>query len=80
MDPIRLVKEAIPEDMPIKVTEILPRLKDGGAFVKFQYPATMDPVDIECTYYKRLESASCKILMANSAKKALSPTSSRKRL
>lgn len=48
MDPIRLVKMAIPEDMPIKVTEILPRFKDGGAFVKFRYSSELDPADIEC--------------------------------
>lgn len=47
MDPIRLVRMAIPEDMPIKVTEIIPRLKDGGAFVKFQYSAERDPTEIE---------------------------------
>lgn len=47
LDPIRLVKTAIPEDLPIRVTEILPRLKDGGAYVKFKYDAQMDPVEIE---------------------------------
>ncbi|OAA76671.1 Mitochondrial escape protein 2 [Akanthomyces lecanii RCEF 1005] len=55
MDPIRLVKMAIPEDMPIKVTEILPRFKDGGAFVKFRYSSELDPVDIESTLKKRLK-------------------------
>ncbi|KAF7543363.1 hypothetical protein G7Z17_g10800 [Cylindrodendrum hubeiense] len=54
MDPIRLVKTAIPEDLPIKVTEILPRLKDGGAYVKFSYDATIDPAEIEATLIKRL--------------------------
>lgn len=48
MDPIRLVKMAIPKEMPIKVTEIMPRLKDGGAFVKFRYSADLDPIEIEC--------------------------------
>jgi len=36
-DSISHVKKAT-TDLPIKVTEILPRLKDGGAFVKFTYP------------------------------------------
>lgn len=49
MDPIRLVKNSIPEDLPIKVTEILPRLKDGGAYVKFQHDSTLDPAEIEGT-------------------------------
>lgn len=47
MDPIRLVKRAIPTDMKVKVTEILPRLKDGGAFVKFQHDASLDPIEAE---------------------------------
>src|SRR6478735_5963211 len=42
LDPIRLVKTAIPEDLPIKVTEILPRLKDGGAYVKFMHDSNID--------------------------------------
>ncbi|KAH7155298.1 RNA12 protein-domain-containing protein [Dactylonectria estremocensis] len=54
MDPIRLVKTAIPEDLPIKVTEILPRLKDGGAYVKFSHDASIDPAEIEATLIKRL--------------------------
>lgn len=48
LDPIALVKKAIPDDMPLKVTEILPRLKDGGAFVKVQYDASISPSEIEC--------------------------------
>jgi hypothetical protein len=47
MDPIRLVKNAIPEELPVKVTEIMPRLKDGGAFVKIRYNADLDPAEIE---------------------------------
>jgi hypothetical protein len=47
MDPIQLVKRAIPMDLPIKVTEILPRLKDGGAFVKFEYDPSLSISEIE---------------------------------
>lgn len=47
MDPIQLVKRAIPENLPIKVTEILPRLKDGGAFVKFEYDTGLNVSEIE---------------------------------
>ncbi|KAG5978115.1 hypothetical protein E4U55_006399 [Claviceps digitariae] len=55
LDPIALVKRAIPNDMPLKVTEILPRLKDGGAFVKVQYDASISPRDIESTLLKKLK-------------------------
>lgn len=49
IDPLVLVKRAIPKTMPMKVTEILPRLKDGGAFVKFSHPAGLSAAEIEET-------------------------------
>ncbi|KAK4122519.1 hypothetical protein N657DRAFT_646230 [Parathielavia appendiculata] len=55
LDPISLVKRAIPESSPIKVTEILPRLKEGGAYVKFNYPATMSAAQIEDELVKSLD-------------------------
>ncbi|XP_044724471.1 RNA12 protein [Hirsutella rhossiliensis] len=55
LDPIRLVKRAIPADIPLKVTEILPRLKDGGAYVKVQYDASVSPSDIEGTLQRKLQ-------------------------
>ncbi|KFA79843.1 hypothetical protein S40288_08849 [Stachybotrys chartarum IBT 40288] len=54
MDPIRLVKNAIPQDMPIKVTEIVPRLKDGGAYVKVRHEAQMDSGQVEETLAQKL--------------------------
>ncbi|CAI6098510.1 hypothetical protein V2G26_001122 [Clonostachys chloroleuca] len=55
LDPIRLVKTAIPQDMGMKVTEINPRLKDGGAFVKFEHEASLDPAEIEQTLTDKLK-------------------------
>jgi hypothetical protein len=49
LDPINLVKRVIPESLPIKVTEIIPRLKDGGAYVKFSHPVEISPAEIEET-------------------------------
>jgi RNA recognition motif-containing protein len=54
-DPINLVKTAIPDNIPIKVTEILPRFKDGGAFVKFSHPSGISAKEIEGTISKRLQ-------------------------
>ncbi|KAI0547356.1 RNA12 protein [Xylaria curta] len=54
MDPIKIVKRAISDDIPVKVTEILPRLKDGGAFVKFTHPADVAPKEIESRISKSL--------------------------
>ncbi|KAK3372900.1 RNA12 protein-domain-containing protein [Lasiosphaeria ovina] len=47
LDPINMVKRAIPEDVPIKVTDIIPRLKDGGAFVKFTHLGDMSASQIQ---------------------------------
>lgn len=45
LNPLRQIKSAIPDGLSQNVTEILPRLKDGGAYVKFNAP--MDPKKIE---------------------------------
>lgn len=59
-DPLRLIKRAIPDDMLLKVTEISPRLKDGGVFVKVQHDASVSPSEIEglsrCASYPPLQS------------------------
>ncbi|KAL1836896.1 hypothetical protein VTJ49DRAFT_4524 [Mycothermus thermophilus] len=47
LDPVHLIKRALPESLPIKVTEIIPRFKEGGAFVKFTYPPDVSPAEIE---------------------------------
>jgi hypothetical protein len=60
MDPISMVKRAIPETIPIKVTEIVPRLKDGGCFVKFSHPPDKSPREIEETLAKALETTPIK--------------------
>ncbi|KAI6088964.1 RNA12 protein-domain-containing protein [Hypoxylon rubiginosum] len=54
LDPINMVKRAIPTTAPVKVTEILPRLKDGGAFVKFTYPSDVPAKEIETAITKYL--------------------------
>lgn len=56
MDPIQLVKRAIPGNLPIKVTEIMPRLKDGGAFVKFEFDPSLSTSEIEGKLKFRLQS------------------------
>ncbi|KAK3898060.1 RNA12 protein-domain-containing protein [Staphylotrichum tortipilum] len=54
LDPVSLVKRAIPATSPVKVTEILPRLNEGGAYVKFAYPRNMSAADIEGELAKTL--------------------------
>ncbi|KAI0397119.1 RNA12 protein-domain-containing protein [Xylariaceae sp. FL0594] len=54
MDPISLVKRALPSELPVKVTEIHTRFKDGGAFVKFEYPDGVTAKEIEGRVAQRL--------------------------
>ena len=55
-DPMSIIKRAIPENLPIKVTEILPRLKEGGAFVKFFHDPAIQTTEIEGTIREFLKS------------------------
>ncbi|KAI1655751.1 RNA12 protein-domain-containing protein [Daldinia decipiens] len=55
LDPMNMVKRAIPKTVPVNITEILPRLKDGGAFVKFTYPADVPAKEIEAAISKYLQ-------------------------
>ena len=42
-----ILRRAIPKDLPITVQEIIPRIKEGGAFVKFSREGTIDQKEIE---------------------------------
>ncbi|KAI0425029.1 RNA12 protein [Xylaria sp. FL1042] len=65
MDPANIVKRALPSDVPLRVTEILPRVKDGGAFVKFVHPPEVTP--------KEIEGKVCKLLAEKPIKRFFSP-------
>lgn len=51
-EPLNLVKRGIPDTVPMKITEILPRLKDGGAFVKFEHSPGVSEKEIEGVFSK----------------------------
>lgn len=55
-DPIRIIHRALPKNLPMKVTDVVPRLKEGGAFVKFSHEPQIQAKEIEKTlrdYLKR---------------------------
>lgn len=54
-DPLSIIQRSIPAKAPIKVTEILPRLKEGGAFVKFSHDPGITASEIEGTLKKYLK-------------------------
>ncbi|KAI9792299.1 MAG: mitochondrial escape protein 2 [Peltula sp. TS41687] len=46
-DPLNIIKQALPSHLSLKVTEIVPRFKEGGAFVKFSHPDGLSDEEIE---------------------------------
>ena len=48
-NPAQVVKRAT-KGLPIKITEVIPRIKDGGAFVKFTHEGEASPAEIEGTH------------------------------
>lgn len=54
-DPGTIAERALPKSPPLQITEILPRVGEGGAFVKVSYDPNQDIKDIESaikTYLK----------------------------
>lgn len=54
-DPLRIVRSALPEKLPIKVTEVIPRLREGGAFVKFAHDEKIPTSEVEATVNSHLQ-------------------------
>lgn len=46
-NPVILSELAIPKSLPIKILEILPRYKEGGAFVKFSHESAVQVSEVE---------------------------------
>ncbi|KAF3918964.1 hypothetical protein ABW20_dc0108200 [Dactylellina cionopaga] len=43
----KLIKYSLPKDFPVQIKQIIPRIKDGGAFVKFVLPENITPREVE---------------------------------
>ena len=50
--PSSIVKRAFPASLPVKITEVLPRIREGGAFVKFSHDTNIEPTELEGTLRK----------------------------
>ncbi len=48
-DPMTVINRALPESLPMQIIEILPRVKEGGAFVKFSHDGTVSKGELETT-------------------------------
>lgn len=54
-DPEKMAERALRIPLPIKVTEIVPRLREGGAFVKFSHDPNQSLKEVESTIKQYLE-------------------------
>jgi len=46
-DPREIIKKALPDDAPLDITGVIPRLRDGGAFVRLSHPEATSSEDLE---------------------------------
>ena len=53
-DPKTITALALPKSLPVTITEVVPRFKEGGAFVKFSYDPQANVSEIEKTLRKYL--------------------------
>ena len=54
-DPKSITNRALPSSIPVQVEEVVPRYREGGAFVKFSYDSEADVIEIERTLRKYLK-------------------------
>lgn len=57
---VTIPERALPKTLPIKQREILPRLKEGGAFVKFSHDPEIQASEIEKTLQRYLKESPVK--------------------
>ncbi|KAK6534322.1 mitochondrial escape protein 2 [Arthrobotrys megalospora] len=43
----KLIRYSIPKDFPVKINQVIPRVKEGGAFIKFVKPAGTTDREVE---------------------------------
>lgn len=54
-DPSSIIKRALPDKLPLTVTQVLPRLREGGAFVKFRHDEGISTTELENTLKSYLQ-------------------------
>jgi hypothetical protein len=54
-DTFQIVQRVVPEDLKIQVEEIVPRFREGGAFVKYTRPSFVDDAHIEASIKENLK-------------------------
>ena len=48
-DPPNIIRRAMPSSLPLRITEVVPRFREGGAYVKFSHDANVKAEELENT-------------------------------
>ncbi|RMZ77953.1 hypothetical protein DV738_g4171, partial [Chaetothyriales sp. CBS 135597] len=48
-DPAGIIQLAMPSSLPLTITEIIPRVRDGGVYVKFSHDSSISPEELEAS-------------------------------
>ena len=54
-DPLQIVRRAMPQDLPLEVKEVIPRYKEGGAFVKFARKPDVSDEEVKVAVQEHLK-------------------------
>jgi RNA12 protein/RNA recognition motif. (a.k.a. RRM, RBD, or RNP domain) len=54
-DPMGIIQRALPSTVPLKITEVIPRVREGGAYVKFSHDASIAAEELESTVREYME-------------------------
>jgi hypothetical protein len=54
-DPLRIVRRVIPRELEVEIKEVVPRFREGGAFVIYNRTAGVKDTDIEAAIKENLE-------------------------
>lgn len=46
-EPIHIIQRALPDNLPLEIKEVIPRTKEGGAFVKYSPKSNVSDIEIE---------------------------------
>jgi hypothetical protein len=53
--PASTINRALPNSLPIKITDVIPRIREGGAYVKFSHEASIDALEVEGVVRKYMQ-------------------------
>ena len=54
-EPIHIIQRAVPDNLPLQIKQVVPRIKEGGAFVKYSRASNIQDTEIEKAIKENLQ-------------------------